>query len=587
MPAANAYLKKEELNNPYFKEFFYDMEVGFCESCKMVQLVNIVPYDKYIIPDETGKRNYAFFSSTSKSMESHFLDVAKGIEFRFLNYNDKVLEIGSNDGIFLKNFKNNRVLGVEPSENVAELAINQNIETITEFFSQELAKKILLRKGKFKVIFSANVTLNIIDIHDFIKGVNLLLENDGVFITEDPYLIDILETNAYDQIYDEHIWYFSLTSLTNLFSMHNLEIFDALKEDVHGGSMKVYVCKKGVYEKTERLKKYLEEEKQKCIHLINPYLEFTKKVEENKNKFINLIKNLKNGGNKIVGYAAASKGTIVQNYCNLDSNLINYVSDSTPYKQGLYTPGKHIPIVSPDKFHNEVYNNIDNNVDYAIIFAWNHAKEIIEKEQEFLKRGGKFIVHLPEPRIIGIENLQINNKLKLNDEKIQEMHTDLVQTKQHSDTTQSSELIEGVEIKQLKIFANDQGYLFETLRNDDKIYGNEFGQVLVSEIYPGVIKGFHLHEKHDEYTVCVKGNIKYIAVKEYADGRKKINTFVIGEKNPVLIKVPRGVWHGYMTLENKSATLVYLMSRPYNPKDPDTKEKDVFAFGDLWTVRHG
>ncbi len=555
MPAANAYLKKEQFIDNNFKEYFYDMDVGFCENCKMVQLINIVPYDKYIIKDEKGKTNYAFFSSTSLFMEQHFAEIAREIEERFLDYNSKILETGSNDGIFLKNFKNHEVLGVEPSENVAEIAINDNIPTITEFFTDNLARKISLKKGKFKVIFSANVTLNIIDIHDFLKGIITLLDEKGVFITEDPYIADILEKNSYDQIYDEHIWYFSLTSLTNLFNMHGLEIFDAEKQDVHGGSMRVYACKKGIYNKTQRLKKYLEEEKQKEVNTIKPYLEFAKRVEANKEKFFNLIRDIKNQGKKIVGYAAASKGTIVQNYCNLDNKLIDYISDSTPFKQGLYTPGKHIPIVSPDYFHKD-------NADYAVLFAWNHAKEIIEKEQEFLKNG-RFIVHLPEPRILESNSGITSNIMK------------------------SSDLIEGVELKPLKIFANDQGYLFETLRNDDSIYGNEFGQVLISEIYPGVIKGFHLHEKHEEYTVCVKGNIKYIAVKEYSDGSKKINTFVIGEKNPVLVKVPRGVWHGYMPLENKSATLVYVMSRPYNQKDPDTKEKDVFAFGDLWTVKHG
>ena len=147
-------------------------------------------------------------------------------------------------------------------------------------------------------------------------------------------------------------------------------------------------------------------------------------------------------------------------------------------------------------------------------------------------------------------------------------------------------MIPGVEIKPLKIFANDQGYLFETLRNDDPLYNKEFGQVLISEIYPGIIKGFHLHENQDEYTACIKGNIKYIAIKETPDG-PIINTFVIGEKNPTLIKIPKGIWHGYMPLENKSATLMYITSKPYDPKDPDTKEKDVFAFGDIWTPKNG
>ncbi len=557
MPVSNAYVKKENLND---EEFTYDMEVGFCENCKMVQMINIVPYEKYIIPNEKGKTNYAFFSSTSKEMEKHFSEIADEIKEKFLDSNSKVLETGSNDGIFLKNFKDNEVLGIEPSGNTAEIAIEKGIQTITKFFTENLAKKIVVEKGKFKVIFSANVTLNIIDIHDYMEGISNLLEDKGVFIIENPYIIDILENNSYDQIYDEHIWFFSLISLSNLYSMHGLEIFDAEKSWVHGGSIRIYACKKDMYKKTDRLINYIEEEIDKNIDKIEPYIKFSQSVKENKEKFFKLLKDLKNKNKKIVGYAAASKGTIVQNYCNIGTDIIDYISDSTPFKQGLYTPGKHIPIVSPYKFQDDVR---DNKIDYAIIFAWNHQKEIINKEKDFVKKGGKFIIHIPEPHIIELE-----------EEKL------------HLDTTQKSELIEGVEIKKLSIFANDQGYLFETIRSDDKIYEGKFGQVLISEIYPGVIKGFHLHEKQTEYTTCLKGNIKYIIVKETKD-KPIINTFIIGEKNPIIIKTPQGVWHGYTPLQNKSATLMYLMDKPYNINDKDTLEKDVFAFGDLWTVKHG
>ena len=396
MPAANAFLKKEDLDKPEYK---YKMAVGFCHSCYMTQLINTVPYDKYIIPDEKGKTNYAFFSSTSKFMEKHFAKFTEEVETRFLEGNKKVVEIGSNDGIMLKSFKNReKVLGIEPSYNVAQIARKQNIETIVDFFSRDLARKIAKEK-KARAVISTNVFLNIIDIHDFMKGVQELLDEKGVFITEDPYLLDILEKNSYDQIYDEHIWYFSLSSLSKLFSRYDLEIFDAEKQETHGGSMRVYTARKNTYEKTERLKNYLEIEKQKEINTIKPYHEFADRVEKNKEKFYNLIKDLKKNGKKVVGYAAASKGTIVQNYCNLGPEIIDYISDSTPFKQGLYTPGKHIPIVSPDKFHEDVKNN---NIDYAVLFAWNHAEEIMEKEKEFLKRGGKFVVHLPEPRILDI-----------------------------------------------------------------------------------------------------------------------------------------------------------------------------------------
>ncbi len=558
MPVANAFLKPDQLHK---EEYFYDMEVGFCEDCMMVQMINLVPYDKYIVPDKTGKTQYAFFSSTSKVMEQHFAAVADEIQKKFLQDQDKVLEIGCNDGIFLKNFDNRKVLGIEPSGNVADVARARDISVISDFFTERLAADIVNRYGTFKAIFSANVILNIIEIHEVVEGVKKLLDNEGVFVMEDPYIVDILESNSYDQIYDEHIWYFSLLSLHNLFTMHGMELFDAQREGVHGGSMRIYACRKGTREKTQRLKKYMEEEKQKKIDSFAVYEAFAHRVEKNREAFRNLIYELKKQGKKIVGYAAASKGTIVQNYCDLGTNVIDYISDSTPFKQGLFSPGKHIPIVSPDVFHEDVKNN---KVDYAIIFAWNHTKEIMAKEDKFMKKGGKFIVHLPQPRILSDEG-----------------------EKTHADTTQRSDLIEGVAVKKLKIFANDQGYLFETLRNDDSFYDKEFGQVLMFEVYPGVIKGYHLHEKHDEYISCVKGNIKYVIVKEYPDGSHKINTFVLGERNPMLLKIPRGLWRGYMPLGNQPAMVMDIMSRPYNSQDPDTKEKDVFAFGDVWSVRKG
>ncbi|MCK9596959.1 class I SAM-dependent methyltransferase [Candidatus Pacearchaeota archaeon] len=390
MPVANAFLDKENLGK---EEFKYPMGVSFCPDCKMVQLTNIVPYEKYIVPDDKGNRNYAFFSSTSKAMEEHFAGMAKEIEERFLDSNSKVLEIGSNDGIMLQAFKKNKVLGIEPSHNVAKIARSKGIETITEFFDADLANKISEEKGKYKTITSTNVFLNIINIHSFLKGVYNLLDKKGVFITEDPYIQNILSQKAYDQIYDEHIWYFSLHSLENLLNMNNMEIFDAEEQWVHGGSMRVYACKKGDYKQTDRVKDYIQKEKKNGIDKISPYLNFSKEVKESKEKLSKLLQRIKEDGKKIVGYGASSKGTIVCNYCDIGTNVLDYITDSTPYKQGLYSPGKHIPIVSPEIFHKD-------NADYALLFIPNHLTEVMGKEKEFLNRKGKFITHWPEAKII-------------------------------------------------------------------------------------------------------------------------------------------------------------------------------------------
>jgi methylation protein EvaC len=398
MPVSNAFLKKEDLNKP---EYYYDMDVGFCKDCYMVQLIEIVPYHKYIVPDKEGNTNYAFFTSTSKFMEKHFAGLAKEVEDKFLSKNSRVLEIGSNDGTMLKAFKNrDKVVGIEPSHNVAKIARIQGIESITQFFGESLAKKVVTERGKFRVVLSTNVTLNIIDLHDFMKGVNTLLDNKGVFITEDPYILSILEQNSYDQIYDEHNWYFSLSSLSNLLRIHGMEIFDGEKQWVHGGSMRIFACKEGVYKPTVRLQKYLRFEKERKITSIKSYLGFAESVRKNRESLIGLLRELKAQRKKIIGYAAASKGTVVQNYCDIGADILDYISDSTPFKQGLYSPGKHIPIVSMEHFHE------DKDADYALLFAWNHAREIMQKEQDFFKRGGRFIVHLPHPRIL--HNYQLN-----------------------------------------------------------------------------------------------------------------------------------------------------------------------------------
>ncbi len=392
MPAANAFLKKEDLDKPEFK---YRMAVGFCQDCNMTQLVEVVPYDKYIVPDENSNTHYAFFSSTSKVMERHFAEMAKEVEERFLDDNKRVIEIGSNDGIMLRSFSDKKsVLGIEPSYNVAQVAKEKGIDTLVEFFTDGLAKKLAHQRGKARAVLSTNVFLNIIDIHDFMKGVDSLLDEKGVFVTEDPYIGDILEKGSYDQVYDEHVWYFSLHSLSNLFGMHGFEIFDAQKQEVHGGSMRVYGARKGTHKPTRRMLEYMAEESEKKMITIAPYLEFSRKVEENKDKLGILLRGLKSKGKKIVGYAAASKGTIVQNYCDITSNILDYIADSTPLKQGTFSPGKHIPVVSPDVFHK------DKDVDYALLGAWNHANEIMTKEKEFLERGGRFITHLPEPKIL-------------------------------------------------------------------------------------------------------------------------------------------------------------------------------------------
>jgi len=383
-PIANAFLKKKDLDKP---EFMFELAAGFCDSCKMVQLVHTVPKEKLF------NEHYAYFSSISKTMEEHFKEFSKELSEKFIEKdNELIIEIGCNDGIMLKNFDKTRlkVLGVEPSSNVAEVARKRGLKVITEFFNTNLTKKIINEKGKAKIIYAANTICHIEALHEVAKGISLLLDEKGVFVFEDPYLIDIIEKNAYDQIYDEHVWYFSVTSLRNLFREYGLIIFDIQKQSTHGGSMRYYVCKDMAYPINNRVINAFKEEKQKGLLSIETYNKFAKEVEKSKEMLVKKLHELKAQNKKICGYAASSKGTVVLNYCNIGKDILDYLQDNTPTKQGLYSPGKHIPIVSPEYFHK-------NLPDYALLLAWNYAEEIKEKEKD---SGVKFIVHIPYVRII-------------------------------------------------------------------------------------------------------------------------------------------------------------------------------------------
>ena len=251
MPVSNNYPSKETLES----EYKWNMKVGFCHNCNMTQLTEFVPYDKYIVPDKNGKTQYAFYSSLSAAMTKHFAGFAHGLQDRFLkprpDLSRRVADIGGNDGIMLQAYDKSFIpLNIEPSSNVAQQAREKGIESIEEFFTPELARRLVAEKGKFGAISSSNVILNIHDLNGVVEGVKTMLDKGGVFAMQDPYLGCILADTAYDQIYDEHVWYFSVNSLQNLFNRHGMEVFDARLQPVHGGSMRIFAAKKGDYKKT-------------------------------------------------------------------------------------------------------------------------------------------------------------------------------------------------------------------------------------------------------------------------------------------------------------------------------------------------
>ena len=361
MPIANDFSKKTKLKD------YYNMQISFNEEEGIFQLVNAPK------PKKLFNENYAFLSSTSKNMEKHFYEIGKEIKKKFKRKNFKIMEIGCNDGIFLKNFKNVNHLGIEPSKNVCLISRSKNLNVVNSFFDLNLIKKKKLQ-NKFDVIFAANVICHIPDIKSLFKNVEISLNEKGIFIFEEPYLGDVIEKTSYDQIYDEHYYLFSVNAIQSIIKNLNLEVFHAKRIPTHGGSMRYYIQKKGARRKTSELNNILNFEKKLKITKIETMKKFAKKCLISRKKIISSIKNIKKKGVKVYGYGATSKSTTIINFCNLKSKDIDGIFDTTPTKIGGFAPGTSIPIIDYKNF-NEI------NPKFCILFAWNHINEILKKEK--------------------------------------------------------------------------------------------------------------------------------------------------------------------------------------------------------------
>ena len=381
MPIANGFLAPDQ----FADEYFFELKVGFCTKCTMVQLTEQVDREK-MFHDE-----YAFFSSTSTRMAAHFKQFAEQVRQDYLNGPDPfVVEIGSNDGIMLQNFAaaGMRHLGIEPSANVAEVARAKGVNTICEFFDENLARQIVGEHGKADAFMGANVMCHLPYLHSVAAGIKILLKPTGVLVFEDPYLGDIIEKTSYDQIYDEHAFYFSVTSISNLFDQHDLEVVDILPQNVHGGSMRYVIAHKGARIATPSVAALRSKEEAIGLHRPETYERFRANVERSRDELMALLQDLKQQGQRVVGYGATSKSTTVTNYCGITPDLVEFISDTTPIKQGKFSPGVHIPVRPYDEF-------VANYPPYALLFAWNHGEEIVEKEQQFQGSGGRWIGYVP------------------------------------------------------------------------------------------------------------------------------------------------------------------------------------------------
>jgi len=386
MPIANGFLTAEQ----FPKEYFFELKVGFCPNCKVVQLLELV--------DETKMfhENYAFFSSTSVRMAQHFKEFAGDVMASYLGPDDPfVVEIGSNDGIMLQYFKEAgiRHLGIEPSANVADVARSKGINTISKFFNADVAGDVVAEYGQADAFLSANCMCHIPYLDSIAEGIALLLKPEGVLAFEDPYLGDIIAKTSYDQMYDEHVYYFSLTSVSSIFARAGLELVDAVPQDVHGGSMRYVLTRKGVRPVSAAVGELMEKERQLGLDTPETFDRYRRNVEKSRDELMALLKDLKAAGQRVVGYAATSKSTTVTNYCGITPDLVEYISDTTPIKQGKFSPGAHIPVRPHGDFEADY-------PPYALLFGWNHAKEIMAKEGAFRDAGGRWIVYVPEVKVL-------------------------------------------------------------------------------------------------------------------------------------------------------------------------------------------
>jgi len=382
-PLANSYLNKKNLN---LREKKFRLIVSFNPKNYLVSILNTVSKEKMF------NEKYPYKSSESFTMRNSFKKFSHKIKKRFKP--NLVLEIGSNDGAFISNFNKKKIIGVEPCKNLARITKNKGYKTFVEYWNVNLAKKIT-KKNKVDVIYSANTLSHIKNFSEIFRAVNVSLNKNGVLILEDPSLLECIKNVAYDQFYCEHIYVFSSIALQKILNNYNLEIFDIENTFTHGGSNRYFIKKKSnsIYKINNSVRINFKNEKTFGLHKISTYKKFAKKVEFSRIKLNKIFRELLKKKKKIIGYGATAKSCTVLNYCKIKKGTIDYFYDTTSFKINKYLPGTKIKIKKYKKLTKK-------DADYVFLGAWNFKKEIFKKEKKFIKSGGKFISHVPIPRVL-------------------------------------------------------------------------------------------------------------------------------------------------------------------------------------------
>jgi len=384
-PHCNSFLRADQLDG---QEPYWPLELLYCADCHLVQL-------SCVVEPEIMFRNYIYVSGTTKTLTEHFRSIAAQLVAQYQTRPDSlVVDIGSNDGTYLREFKHlgMRVLGVDPAINVAKVANEQGIVTINDYFGERIARQIRQKKGPAKLITAAGVFFHIDDMDDVCSGVRYLLDEQGVFHIQAIYLGSILEQTSFDNVYHEHVSYYMLNPLIHLLNRFNLTVFKVEHSPIHGGSLLVYVCHGSAYPIHESVKTLVAYEHEKGWDRLTSYEQFAERVKKVRGDLVDMLREIKSRGKRIAAYGAPAKGNTLLNYCRIGPDILDYAAEKAHLKIGLYTPGMHIPVIDEAEA-------MKNPPDYFLLLAWNFKDELLHKNQAYRAQGGKFILPIPTPHI--------------------------------------------------------------------------------------------------------------------------------------------------------------------------------------------
>lgn len=386
-PPADHFLRREQLSDP---EVHYPLKVMMCANCGLAQLSHVVS------PEILYRHDYPYEASLTTTGQRHWAEFARTATERLkLGPEDLVVDIGSNVGVLLEAFRDNgtRILGVDPASNIVRIAEKHGVETLSEFFSTDVAREILNTKGNATVITGTNVFAHIDDLDSVMQAVDLLLNERGVLIIEAPYFVNLVKNLEYDTIYHEHLSYLSVKPLVRFFMRFGMEIFDIEQRDIHGGSFRVYVSRVGRMSVSHVVAELLQQEEEMGVHALDVLNDFALAVQRNRRELVWLIQRLKHENKRIVCVSAPAKGMTLLNFSRIGVETLDFVTEKSTLKIGRFTPGMHIPVAPDARLLEEV-------PDYALLLAWNFATEIMDNLQAYREKGGQFIIPIPSPRIV-------------------------------------------------------------------------------------------------------------------------------------------------------------------------------------------